>query len=187
MLRTLRCGLLFIGFALLVASATSYTQGQDKKDKKDKKKVGPAIEATEKTGKDWLIRPAGPNLQMVTDKKDYIITALPKDLMGSTYLMRTAADHGQWLPDGSVKAKEDGTVFAMIRVRYNNKDAFSADQQKQLEKDGWTAVEGKAATTSPGKENWEWKIWKQDIKAGEVNLKLENLKWPGTAVLFFFK
>lgn len=188
MKRSVRAASLFVGFAFLVALAAPQSMwGQEKKDKDKKAKAGPAIEATERTAKEWVIRPAALGLPMLTDKKDYVLTALPKELAGTTYLIRTAGDHGQWLPTAAVKAKQDGTVFAMIRVKYNNKDAFDAAAQAALEKNGWKPVDGKAATTSPGKENWEWKVWKTDVKEGDVSLILENFKWPGTAVLFFFK
>jgi hypothetical protein len=72
-------------------------------------------------------------------------------------------------------------------VRLANKATFDETAQAQFEKDGWTAVEGKTATTTPNKEVWEWKTFKKEIKEGEISLPLASLKWPGTAVLFFFK
>lgn len=199
MSRLLSCAVLFAGFALLVASAGSDLQGQDKKDpdkkepdkkvtdKKDKKKKSKLVlEEADKTDPGWSIHLAKLGLPLVADR-NYAITALPKELVGSTYLIRLSTDYGKWLGPKSVKMTQDGTVYAMVRTQYNGTDSFNDTSQEQFEKDGWTPVKGLAATTFPGTENWRWKIWKKDIKAGDVDMPLEKLKWPGTAVLYFFK
>ena len=193
--RFIRAAVLFLGLAALVGALTPTPgQGQEKKDekkddkKKDTKKAkwAPVVEFTAKAPKAWFLVEPKPGIKMVSDK-DYIVISAPNEVAGSTYLVRSAADHGQWFPDGTLKAKKDVTVYAIVRVRYNNKDVFNDTAQAQFVKDGWAEVDGKTATTFPGKENWEWKTWKKEIKEGEITLPLASLKWPGTGVLFFFK
>ncbi|HJZ58803.1 MAG TPA: hypothetical protein VKE74_27925, partial [Gemmataceae bacterium] len=103
-------------------------------------------------------------------------------------LVRPSADHAHWLAPGSVTAKKDGTVYAVIRTKYLNKPVFPAASLKKLEGDGWTEIEGEVATTFPGNENWEWTAFKKEIKKGEVDLELKGIKWnTRSAVLFVFK
>ena len=184
------CGLsvLVIGFVLIAFASGPETVGQDKKDKKDKKgAVTQVVEGTDKAG-NWGYWKARVGLKMISDR-DYAITALPKEMLGGTFLTRGAGDYGQWLPEGTLKAKMPATAYAIVRTKYINKNTFDDAAQKQFEKDGWVAVDGKFATTSPGKENWEWKAFKKDIDEGPVSLPLKNLDWSkhGTAVMFFFK
>jgi hypothetical protein len=93
-----------------------------------------------------------------------------------------------WLPDASLKARKEGTVYAIIRLKYLGKETFDELAQEQLKRDGWTAVEGKVATSFPAGEKWEWKAYKKGIRAGDVMRQLEHLSWDTkTGVLFLVK
>ncbi len=110
-------------------------------------------------------------------------------MVGGAYLLRPSGDLKGWLPGAAVKSKDDGTVYAMIQTKYLGKDLFGEEKQALLtQKEGWQEVDGKASTTFPSGEGWEWKVYKKDIKAGDVILQLDKLKWDDmTPVLFVFK
>ena len=185
MSRSLHCLALAAGLGLLLTAAAPPAPGQAKKGKKGP--VGPAVEMTNKAGKwgVWLIHPG---LKILTDR-DYLVTTVPKEMIGATFLTRTSGEYGQWLPAGALTAKTPVTAYAVVRTKYIGKDTFDQDKQQKLMKDGWEAVQGFVWTTSPGKEGWEWKAFKTDVEAGEVSLPLTNMSWEkhGTAVLFLFK
>lgn len=86
--------------------------------------------------------------KMITDR-DYTLSALPKEVAGGTFLVRSSGEYGSWLPDASLKAKKDATVCAILRVKYLGKEAFGELAQADLKKDCWKEVEGKVATTFP--------------------------------------
>jgi hypothetical protein len=165
---------------------SSHNEGRTQEDKKPPEKWVPALELTDKAGK-WLLREAKTGTKMLSDR-DYLLSDLPKEMVGGTYVMRTSGEYGTWLPDAALKAKKEGTVYAIIRVKYLGKETFDELAQEQLKKDGWTAVEGKVATTFPSGEKWEWKAYKKGIKGGDVILQLETLSWDKkTGVLFVVK
>jgi hypothetical protein len=173
---------LFTVMALFAYDNKAWAQ----EDKKPPDKWVPSVELTDKAGK-WLLKEAKIGTKMLSDR-DYLLSGLPKEIAGGTYVMRTSGEYGTWLPDGSLKAKKDGTVYAIIRLKYLGKETFDELAQEQLKKDGWTAVEGKVATTFPAGEKWEWKAYKKGIKAGAVILQLDNLSWDTkTGVLFVVK
>ncbi len=185
MSRTVRCFALFFGFAALVAVSATRTEGQDKKDKKGPTAV---VESTEKSGKKWSVWQAKTGLKIVVDK-DYVLSAVPKEMVGSTFLTRESPELGKWLLDGSLKAKGDLTAYAMIMTKARGKEQFGEDRQKALIKEGWSEVDGKVGTTFPSGEAWEWKAFKKSVDDGEIYLQLKDLSWDkhGAPVLFFSK
>jgi hypothetical protein len=176
-----RLASVFTVMALFASTNDGWTQGAKKPQK-----WMPSVELTDKAGK-WLLKEAKTGMKMVSDR-DYLLSDLPKAMVGGTYVMRTSGEYGAWLPDAALKAKKEGTVYAIIRVKYLGKETFDELAQELLKKDGWTAVEGKVATTFPSGEKWEWKAYKKGIKEGDVILQLENLSWDKkTGVLFVVK
>ncbi len=178
---------LFAGFAALVAT-TNLGLGQDKKDKA-KKAVGPAVEATDKAGKKWTVWQARTGLKKILADKTYALSALPKEMVGSTFLSRESPELGKWLPDGSLRTKTALTVYAMVQTKARGGVTFSEERQAALVKEGWKEVEGKIGTTFPTGEGWEWKAYKVDVDEGDIFLQLKDLSWDkhGAAELFFFK
>jgi hypothetical protein len=173
---------LFTVMALFASANEGWTQDA----KKPPEKWMPSVELTDKAGK-WLLEEAKTGTKMISDR-DYLLSDMPKEMVGGTYVMRTSGEYATWLPDAALKAKKEGTVYAIIRVKYLGKETFGEPAQQQLEKDGWTAVEGKVATNFPSGEKWEWKAYKKDIKEGTVILQLENLSWDKkSGVLFVVK
>jgi len=149
----------------------------------DKPFTSPVVSLSEKAPGAWSLVKAQVDAKILTDR-DYKFNVLPKDVNGAAFVVRSSTDHAFWLAPGSVIAKKDGTAFAIIRTKYNNKEVVGAGAIKKLEDDGWTAVEGEVGTTSPGNENWGWVAF----KAGEIDLSLKSMKWASkSAVLFAFK
>jgi hypothetical protein len=109
--RILRCLALAIGLGLILMAAGAPIRAQAKK----KGPAGPAIELTDKAGKwgVWLLRPG---TKILADR-DYVLTTAPKEMAGGTFLTRTSGEHGQWLPDGALKAKKPVTAYAIVRVK----------------------------------------------------------------------
>jgi hypothetical protein len=171
-------------FSVIAFFASS--EGRTQEAKKPSEKWMPSVELTDKAG-NWLLKEAKTGTKMLSDR-DYLLSEMPKEMVGGTYVMRTSGEYGMWLPDATLKANKEATVYAIIRLNYLGKETFGELAQQQLKKDGWSAVEGKMATTFPAGEKWEWKAFKKDIKAGIVILQLENLSWDkATGVLFVVK
>ena len=182
MIPTFRLASLFT----LMACFASANEGSPQEATKPSEKWMPSVELTDKAG-NWLLKEAKTGTKMISDR-DYLLSELPKEMVGGTYVMRNSSEYGTWLPDAALKAKKEGTVYAIIRLKYLGKETFDELAQQQLKKDGWTAVEGKVATTFPSGEKWEWKAYKKGIKEGIVILQLDNLSWDKkTGVLFVVK
>lgn len=186
MTRTLRYLALFVGFVFLMTAATTQSLGRDKKDKKDKPLTSPVIEVTEKATK-WDVSDAKVGIKIYTDR-DYVLAALPKEMVGGTFVTRGSGELREWLPSGKLKAKMAVTAYAIVLVKYLGKDKFDEARQKLLVKEGWEEVEGKVKTTFPSGEGWEWKAYKMDIDEGDIFLQLKDLSWDqhGTNVLYLF-
>ncbi|HEX4610952.1 MAG TPA: hypothetical protein VH092_22370 [Urbifossiella sp.] len=179
----------FLFAAAIVLVATSdpaRSPAQDKK--KAPAKVDPAIKAGEKVGPTWQIREARLGVKILADK-DYVFAALPKEVAGGTFLLRSSPELGKWLTPGAVEMKADGHVYAVVLVSQFGKDKFPELHQQQFEKDGWKALADKVGTTFPSGEGWVWKAYKKEQPAGPVFLQLDTLSWDkhGTAVLYIFK
>jgi hypothetical protein len=174
-----------VRFASLFAMVlfASVSEGRAQKEKKAQDSWKPSVELTDKAPK-WLLKEAKTGTKMLSDR-DYLLTDLPKEIVGGTYIMRDSGEYGTWLPDAALTAKKDSTVYAIVRVKYLGKDTFDELAQKRLEKEGWKAVAGKVATTYPAGENWVWKAYKKSIKEGTVILQLENLAWERKAAVLF--
>ena len=181
MTRTLRRLAPFVGFVLLVTAATTESLGQDKKAP-----AGLVVETTEKAGK-WVASQAKIGTRIYTDR-DYVLVALPKEMVGGTFVTRSSGDQKTWLPDGALKAKLDVTAYAIVMVKYLGKDKFDGERQKLFVKDGWKEVDGKVRTTFPTGEGWEWKAYKMDADEGDIFLQLKDSSWDkhGTNVLYLF-
>jgi len=175
----------FAGLLVMVLIASA-NQGWSQGDKKATDSWKPSVEFTDKAP-NWLLKEAKAGIKMLSDR-DYLVTELPKEIVGGTYVMRDSGEYGTWLPDATLTAKKKSTVYALVRVKYLGKDTFDELAQKRFEKEGWKAVEGKVATTYPAGENWVWKAYKKGINEGPVILQLQNLVWERkTAVLFVVK
>ena len=144
-----------------------------------------SVELTDKAGKGWLAKEAKIGAKISSDR-DYLLTELPKEILGGTHVLRTQGELKGWLLAGAVKAKKDGTAYVMIMNKYQGNDQFGEGAQRQLERDGWKEVEGKVGTTSPGNEGWGWKAFKKDVKEGEVTLQLDNLKMGQTRFRYYY-
>ena len=189
MTRTFRCLALFVGFVFLITAATTQSLGQDEKDKKGKKDKPLTllvIEATEKATK-WGVSDAKVGIKIYTDR-DYVLAALPKEMVGGTFVTRGSGELREWLPSGTLKAKMAVTAYAIVLVKYLGKDKFDEEKQKLFVKEGWKEVEGKVRTTFPTGEGWEWKAYKMDVDEGDIFLQLKDLSWDkhGTNVLYLF-
>jgi hypothetical protein len=150
--------------------------------------AAPPVALTGKAPNSWSLDPAKVDTRILADR-DYKLTVVPREVNGAALLVRPAADHAHWLAPGMLTATKDCTVYAIIRTHYvGKKDVFGPQAIKQLEMDGWIAVDGEVGTTSPGNEKWEWAAWSKEVKKGDVDLTLKTLKWNArTAVLFVFK
>jgi hypothetical protein len=166
-------------FAVLVAAvafvaACNPIRAQDKK-----------VTLTDKAGKDWIAKEIKVGATVMSGR-DYIFSALPKEIVGATYVLRPAGDETKaWLANQAVKAKKAGVVYALMQTKYLGKDTFGEVDQAKLEKDGWKEVEGKVASTFPAGESWGWKAFKKDVEEGEVILQLDTFKWDNRALIVF--
>jgi hypothetical protein len=170
--------LVALALALALAAAGS-GRAQEKKD------WTPSVELTDKAGK-WLLNEAAVGARLFTDRKEYYLTAVPKQMAGGTLVVRGSGEYGGWLPGSSLKAKKDATVFAVVRVMYGKEEKFGELAQSLLMKDGWKEVRGKVATSYPKNEEWQWKAFAIDVNKGEINLRLKNLDWENHATGIFF-
>jgi hypothetical protein len=179
------CCVVLLAIMALLASAKEGTAKQDKKPAEWK----PSVELTDKAGK-WLLKEAKTGTKMVSDR-DYVLSELPEEIAGGTYVMRTIDEHKAWLPVSALTAKTDATVYAIIRVEYLGKETLGEVALADLVKDGWKEVDGKVATTFNSGEKWKWSAYKKAIKKGDVILQLDNLNWdknkPGIGVLYVIK
>ena len=151
--------------------------------------VGPkAVEMTDKAGK-WLLKEAKVGTRMFTDRTEYLLSVVPKEMVGGTLIVRGSGEQEGWLPSLAIEAKKKGTVYAIIRVKYAGQEKFGELAEALLKKDGWKEVEGKVATTEPVGEKWEWKAFETSVKEGAIILRLANLEWSNnaTGVLFVVK
>jgi len=177
--------LISVGAAIGLFVPNGQVCAQDKKDGKPFRSA--VVELTDKAPSDWLLREAKVGNRMVS-ARDYTISNLPDEVKGGTFLLRTAGDdHKEWLPDRTVRALKDGTVYALVRWKYLGKEVMDEVAVEKLEREGWTEVKGTTSTTFPGGEDWQWRTYKKEIKKGDVVLQLKALKWGGWAVLFVFQ
>ncbi len=147
-----------------------------------------SVEMTDKAGK-WLTKEAKVGTRMFTDRTEYVLSIVPKEMVGGTLVVRGSGEQARWLPDLALEAKKKGTVYAILRVKYAGQEKFGELAEAQLKKDGWKEVEGKVATTQPEGEKWEWKAFETSIEKGVILLRLDHLEWSknATGVLFVVK
>ena len=171
---------------LLVLAAGGAVRAEDRKaDSKDGKWAA-SVELTDRAGK-WGLEEAKVGTKMISDR-DYALTDLPEEVAGGTFVSRNSAEYGSWLPPLALKAKRDATVYALVRVKYLGKETFDKQTRAAFEKEGWKPLDGEVATTFPDGEGWQWVAFKKDVKAGAINLPLNNFRWPRrTGVLFVVK
>jgi len=175
-----------LSFGLLIIAGRCEILSQDKKEKKTPDQEGSVIATTDKAPGNWVLKEAKVGDKIISDR-DHLISDLPEEMIGTTFLLRSSDDFKTWLKDASLTAKKKVTVYVMITKGKNkkNEETFSEADQAALKKDGWTEVEGKASNRMTG----DCRVYKMDIKEGFVFLKLEYLKWDAKkySAFFFFK
>jgi hypothetical protein len=133
----------------------------------------------------WGFRAAKAGVRLWSDR-DYALTALPKEVEGGALLQRGVGDGKAWLPSGKLTVTRDGAAYAIVRWKYMGKVQVDEAAFQKLGEEGWSGVKGKAATTFPAGEAWEWRVIKKEIKAGDELGVLKGLTWS-QPVLFVFK
>src|SRR5262249_52429935 len=132
MSRAFRVTALLTGLVLLAGGPG---QGQEKKgQKKAPAKFTPAVEPTDTTPKVWVMVEVKVGVKMLSDR-DYLVSQVPKELAGGTFLMRSSGEIGRWFPDATLKARKDGTAYAAVRIKYLAGDTFGEAARKQFMKD----------------------------------------------------
>lgn len=173
-----------ISFGLLIIAGRGEILSQDKKEKKTPDQKESVIATTDKAPGHWVLKEAKVGEKIVSDR-DHLISDLPEEMIGTTFLLRSEGDFKTWLKDASIIAKKKTTVYVMITKGKGrkNEELFTEADQAAIKKDGWTEVEGKASNAMTG----DCRVYKMDIKEGLVFLKLEHLTWnPRKYTAFFF-
>jgi hypothetical protein len=181
MSRMFRFAFLLVGSAFLISGVS---RGADKESQKSQAKPLLPVELTEKAQDGWLLKKVKIGTKISTDR-EYLIRAVPEEIIGGTYVLRPQDDLHGWLPDMAVNAKKDVKVYALIQTQYLGKVLFDEVAENLLEKDGWKAVAGKVTTTFPAGEMWAWKAYKKEVGEGDVILQLEHLKWDNRPLIVF--
>ena len=83
---------------LLVVLLTTTMNARGKEKKKDTKRFKSTIIELTKTGtSEWLLKEAKVGVQMVSNKSQYLISELPDEMMGSTFLQPDSGHEKKWL------------------------------------------------------------------------------------------
>ena len=176
----------FPGMMVICASLFFQASGEAQQSKKKQSYRSTDVELTDEAPNHWLLKKALVGARMVSDR-NYQIISLPREVLGGTLVQRHSGDSDQWLPPGAVKVRQDGTVYALVRWKYLGKAQLNEVAFTNLERDGWTEVDGKVATSFPSGEDWRWKALKKQVIEGDTNLQLKTLSWQKCQVLFVFK
>ena len=102
--------------------------------------------------------------------RDYLVVTYPRELAGSTMVVRPADRHGDWLQALKVSVSRDCTIYAAIRWEYNGEVRANEAFFNKLAGAGWTPVQGRFEVTQPANEDWKWKVLKKQIKKGGVDV-----------------
>src|SRR5262245_30098485 len=119
--------------------------------------------------------------------KAYAITLIPPALRGSQMLVRPAGAGRDWPEARDYTVTTDCTAYLAIRSEYNGENHFPEEKSKKLTAAGWTEVDETFRVQPGGNENWKWRIFKKDIPAGKLELKVEGLKFDAMTVIIFGK
>jgi mono/diheme cytochrome c family protein len=143
------------------------------------------VELTDKAHHHWGLPEVKVGIRVWSDK-EYVITKLPAEMAGATFLSRDTGFIKDWLAIGTVKALRDCTVYAIVRAEALNKVDVGDAVFAAFDRDGWTEVVEPFETTFNAGENWVWRTVKRNIKPGDVVLPLRNINFR-SPVLFAFK
>lgn len=180
-----RFGPLFSLGAMLVLVTTG-ARGPAQETKEGKRFRSSVVELTDKASPDWLLKEAKVGAPIISDR-DYTLAELPDEANGGTLLLRTSGDYNTWLKAGTLRALKDTKVYVLVRWKYIRREVMDEVALTKLERDGWKEVDGEVGTTFPDGEDWRWKMFKKDLKKGDVILQLKTLRWDNWTVLFIFK
>ena len=179
-------------FVFQEGAANSEVVADDKRTATPGSKPGPkglfrstVVEFTDKASPNWIFKVAKTSTQIWSDKP-YMLTFLPKEVVGGSLLLR---DSGQtdWFPGGSVTALKDCHAYVLIRWKYLGKEEVGEVTFTKFEREGWEEVDGKTSVNFPGGEDWQWKVLKKPVSAGDVILPLETINWGKIPAIFVFK
>ncbi|VTS02508.1 unnamed protein product [Gemmata massiliana] len=189
-MRGLRLWPTLLTLSAFIALAVQGNAGPAQEKKDAKRFRSSIIDLTDKAPSDWLLKEAKIGEQILSGR-DYEFAELPDEIKGGTLLQRPAGaggdDYHQWLPNKSLTALKDGTVYAIILWKCMDKEMVDEVAFTKLEREDWKEVKGATETTFPNGEDWRWKAYKKNIKKGDIILQLKALKWGKWGVLFVFK
>src|SRR5262245_19287863 len=123
----------------------------------------------------------------VWSDKAYAITLVPPALRGSQMLVRPAGVGRDWPESRDYTVTTDCTAYLAIRSEYNGENHLPEEKAKKLTEAGWTEVNETFRVNPGGNENWKWRIFKKDIPAGKLELKIDGLKFDAMTVFLFGK
>jgi hypothetical protein len=165
---------------VLFGVTTSTFSQEAKKGKRFKSTI---VELAEQAPANWLLKEAKAGVTLWPGK-DYSISDLPKEMEGSTMLVREAGSG--WVAPNKVKGLKDGTVYFMILAKRLGTTHIGEVEINKLEKEGWKEVEGDIGSTFPSGEDWQWKAFKKEIKKGPLTFQLKTINMNGRTIIFFF-
>jgi cytochrome c len=150
-------------------------------------KTGPLIKATDKTPGGWLLKVAQVRTNVFSDRQNYVLAQLPKEIQGGTLLLRDSEQSKSWIEPSKLTATREGTVFAIIRWKYLGKEEADEVFLDKFMKEGWEELKGDVKTTFPAGEDWRWKAFSKKLDEGDVILQLQSLNWGRVPVVYVFK
>ncbi len=143
------------------------------------------IELTDEAPSAWILKEARVGLKLSPDR-DYVWSALPKEIIGGSAIWRDTGYRG-WLNPGVVTALKDCNAYALVRWKSLGKIEIDEIAFNQFAKDGWEEVDGDVKCTFPSGEDWRWKALRKEVKEGDVILQLDHVKFGNWGVQFIFK
>lgn len=148
--------------------------------------LSPVLEFTDKASPNWIFKEAKIGSQVWSDA-EYLLTALPDEMVGGTLVLRDRGNEKDWLANGSVTALKDCTAYALVRWKYLGKEEVGEGVFANFKRDGWEEVDGTMNVSFPNGEDWKWRVVKRPVSKGDVSLDLKAVKQSPGTVLFVFK
>jgi hypothetical protein len=136
--------------------------------------------------KGYSIKPAAVKVALWSDK-NYAIALLPPSLKNTLMLARPAGAGHDWPDARDYTVSADCTIYLTVRSEFNGQADFSETKVKQLTAAGWTEVAETFRVDSGKDENWRWKVFKKDVPAGKLEVKVEGLNLNAMTAFFFKK
>jgi hypothetical protein len=124
-----------LGTAFLLAN-DGPSSGQGKDERKEKDPAESLLTFTNVAPRTWTIAVAKIGT-MIIQEKDYIITELPEEMNNSFLLQRNNKEYRGWPNAGTILAKKNLTVYAMVSIGKDRKkkDTFDEEAQAAMKKD----------------------------------------------------